>query len=294
MRWTMLSLAALAWCFTAPSRAEEKPILFKLWPGKVPGETGSIGEEKVAGQKPSRRVSDVSDPTLSVFLPAKDKNTGVAVVIAPGGGYNLLAWDHEGEDVATWLNSIGVTGAVLKYRVPRRPDHPKYPLQDAQRAMSIVRSKAKEWNLDPSRIGMMGFSAGGHLACVTATNSDKRAYDPIDDSDRASCRPDFAVLIYPGGIVARGTEQLIPDVRVTKDSPPSFLVVASDDKGSADQTVAMYLALKHAGVPAELHVYSVGGHGFGMRQTKNPVAEWPKRCEEWMRARNILKAEAGK
>src|SRR5262249_20395631 len=155
------------------------------------------------GENPNvKRLTNVSKPTLTVFRPEKDKDTGAAVLIAPGGGYNILAWDLEGEEVAAWLNSIGVTGIVLKYRVPRRPDEPRDkpplgPQQDAQRAMSVVRSKAKEWGIDPKRIGMLGFSAGGHLTAATATNFDKRTYEAIDDTDRVSSRPDFAVLVYP-------------------------------------------------------------------------------------------------
>ncbi|HMC11325.1 MAG TPA: alpha/beta hydrolase, partial [Pirellulaceae bacterium] len=168
-----------------------------LWPGNVPGETPGIGEETTTGNRGSRQVTNVTKPTLSVFRPAKEQNTGVAVIIAPGGGYRFLSWDHEGEDVATWLNKIGVTGIVLKYRVPQRSEHPKHPLADAQRAVSLVRSKAKDWDLDEKKIGLLGFSAGGHLTGVAATSFDRRAYDPIDKTDIASCRPDFAVMVYP-------------------------------------------------------------------------------------------------
>src|SRR5262249_26100288 len=184
----------------------EKPLVLNVWPGKAPGLTGDAGEEKILpqkeGEKPVKRITDVTKPTLTIYRPAKDKDTGAAVLICPGGGYHILAWDLEGEEVATWLNSIGVTGIVLKYRVPRPSDTPKDaqpigPLQDAQRALSLVRSKAGEWKLDPKRIGVLGFSAGGHLSAATATNFDKRAYEAIDDIDKVSSRPDFAVLVYP-------------------------------------------------------------------------------------------------
>jgi acetyl esterase/lipase len=285
---------AIFWALTvaigtaACGRAAEQPAMIDLWPGQVPGETGPAGEEKLTGEKGSRRLTDVSRPTITVFRPAKEKNTGVAVLIAPGGGYNFLAWDHEGEDVAAWLNSIGVTGAVLKYRVPRRPDHPRYPLQDAQRALSLLRSKAPQWGIDPHRVGMLGFSAGGHLTAVTETNSDKRAYEPIDAADQQSCRPDFAVVVYPGGVVNRGSSELVPAVHVTKDAPPTFLIQAGDDRVGVENSVMLYLALKRAGVPAELHVYAAGGHGFGLRPSKLPASQWPKRCEEWLRAQGIL------
>jgi acetyl esterase/lipase len=217
-------------------------------------------------------------------------------VIAPGGGYNVLAWDHEGEEVARWLNTLGVTGVVLKYRIPRRKaDHPKAPLADAQRAVSLLRSKAKEWGLDPHRIGMLGFSAGGHLTVVTATNGDKRAYEPFDEADKFSCRPDFAVAVYPGGVVFKGKGELVPEVLVSKYSPPMFLVHSSDDGVPAENSVMLYLALKRAGVPAELHLYAGGGHGYGLNRSKYaPAAEWPRRCEEWLRARGVLKAGGAK
>ncbi len=183
---------------------------------------------------------------------------------------------------------------MLKYRVPRRPDAPKGAppvgaLQDAQRAISMTRSKAAEWGIDPGRVGMLGFSAGGHLTAWAATNADKRTYEPLDALDAASCRPDFAVLIYPGGLVDRtNPDQLAPEIRVTKATPPCFFAVAYNDPGPLDGSLKMLAALKAAGVPAEAHVYASGGHGFGMRAGEKPHATWPKRCEEWMRAEGFL------
>jgi acetyl esterase/lipase len=284
---------ALILGFVAPSRAADKPLVLELWPGKVPGEPGEVGAEKITGDRGSRRLTNVSRPTITVYRPAKDHDTGAAVLIAPGGGYSILAWDHEGEDVAAWLNSLGVTGVLLKYRVPRRPDwrpdEPSFgPHQDAQRALSLVRSRAKEWGIDPQRIGMLGFSAGGHLTAMTSTKFDRRGYEPVDDADRVSCRPDFAVIIYPGGVVARGTDKLVPAIRVSKETPPAFLAMCSDDRVGVENSVQLYLALQRAGVPAELHVYAVGGHGFGMRPSDKPCSTWPKRCEEWMRVQKTL------
>src|SRR5262249_37025173 len=177
------------------------------WTDKPAGEPGSVGEEKASKTKDGKAIAgltNVSKPTLSVYPAPKDKATGVAVVVCPGGGYNMLAWDHEGEQVARWLNSIGVTAAVLKYRVPRREGTPKgqppvQALMDAQRGLSLVRSKRDEWNLDPHKVGILGFSAGGHLGAWAATNPDQRSYETVDEADHVSCRPDFAVLIYPGG-----------------------------------------------------------------------------------------------
>lgn len=287
--------------FATAATAAEKPLVLDVWPGKVPGETGQIGDEKVLeskpGEKPVKRITNVSKPTLTVFRPAKDKDTGAAVVVCPGGGYNILAWDLEGEEVAAWLNSIGVTGIVLKYRVPRRPDQPKDkpplgPLQDAQRAMSLVRSKAGEWGIDPKRIGILGFSAGGHLAASTSTNFDKRVYEEIDPTDRVSCRPDFAVLVYPAYLASKDT--LSADIRASDKTPPIFFAHAGDDRISAENSVALYLALKRAGVPAELHVYATGGHGFGLRPSDKACSKWPQRCEEWMRNQNLLAPAARK
>jgi acetyl esterase/lipase len=279
--------------------AENTPVL-DVWPGKVPGETGSIGAEKFVeqkpGEKPVKRLTNVSKPTITIYRPAKDKDTGAAVLICPGGGYNILAWDLEGEEVATWLNSIGVTGIVLKYRVPRRPGQPPDkpppgPLQDAQRALSLVRSQAREWHLDPKRVGVLGFSAGGHLAAATALNFDHRSYESMDAVDQESCRPDFAVLIYPGYLAAKNKVELDPDIHVRKDCPPMFLVHASDDRGGPENSVLMYLALKRAGVPAELHIYASGGHGFGLRPSEHPSSTWPERCTAWLRMQGILKHE---
>jgi acetyl esterase/lipase len=500
MKHASLVLAAVLW-LSPSSQAQEKPVVLDVWPGKVPGETGKIGDEKLLDPNPKdkkavMRLTNVSKPTITIFRPKKDKDTGAAVVICPGGGYNILAWDLEGEEVAAWLNSIGVTGIVLKYRVPRRPgdakDKPPIgPLQDAQRAMSLVRSKASEWNIDAKRIGILGFSAGGHLAAATSTNYDKRAYESMDDVDKVSCRPDFAVLVYPAyltakrvaergvdlvvlakdqplqlpsdldekigeriakipavkavdfslsdyvsvpkgqakgeevriivqgwrhdsfmmdkfrfvsgrkfkegekGVALLGNRQadilkkkvgdnvtiegeslkvigifegptgfensflvmplpelqrmklrkgrvtgfsvilkngdekqvkaakeaieglqnekgeslrlaaepisryldkygfadddLAADIRVTKDSPRTFFAHASNDGVKSDNSVQMYLALKRAGVAAELHIYATGGHGFGLRASNQPCSTWPERCGEWLRNQGLLK-----
>ena len=273
-----------------------KPLTVNVWPSKAPGEKGDVGEEKVQESKPGekkvKRITNVTVPTLTVFKPAKDKDTGAAVVIAPGGGYNILAWDLEGEEVAAWLNSIGVTGVVLKYRVPRRADAkggpPPQALMDAQRAISMVRGKAKAWGLDPKRIGMLGFSAGGHLTAWTSTNFDKRAYEALDDVDKISCRPDFAVLIYPAYLLGKTKGELAPDIRVTKETPPTFFAHAGDDPVRPENSTTMYLALKKAGVPAELHIYEKGEHGFGLGGTDPVLSTWPDRLAAWLNERGLL------
>ncbi|WP_165250951.1 alpha/beta hydrolase [Paludisphaera soli] len=277
---------------TSPAEEPRGPLVLDVWPGPAPGEVGSIGPEKYLDVTPIKRLANVSHPTLTVYRPAPDKDTGASVVICPGGGYHILAMDLEGDEVAAWLNTIGVTGIVLKYRVPRRegtPDgeKPIQPLMDVQRAVKIVRSKAAEWKLDPNRIGVLGFSAGGHLSAAASTRFDEPVYPQKDEIDKLSPRPDFAVLIYPGGM-ERLDEADNPVAHVTAETPPMFLAHAGDDNVSPINSVNMYSALKKAGVPAELHIYATGGHGFGLRPSEHPCSTWPRRCEEWLRTSKLL------
>jgi acetyl esterase/lipase len=270
--------------------AADRPTL-KIWPGKAPGETGDIGKEELLpprGSKPVDRIANVSVPMLTLYKPKPEIDTGAAVVVCPGGGYNILAYDLEGTEVCDWLNSIGVTGVLLKYRVPRRKDRPKHeaPLQDAQRALSLTRAHAKEWGIDPKRVGILGFSAGGHLSATTSTNYDRRAYETIDEADRQSCRPDFAVLVYPAYLVEDG--KLTPEIRVDKNTPPIFFAHAHDDRISPENSVRMYLALKEADVKSELHVYVSGGHGFGLRPSEHAASTWPASCAKWLKAIGVL------
>ncbi|GDY21872.1 xylanase [Verrucomicrobiota bacterium] len=282
-----------------PGRAADLGPFTPLWPKTVPGETGGLGEEKdmtsakdgkIAGRA-LIRLGNVSTPGFSVHLPPKDKNTGAAVVVCPGGGYNILALDLEGSEVCEWLNSIGVTGILLKYRVPRRKGVEKHtpPLQDLQRAISTVRARAGEWGIDPQKIGVLGFSAGGHLVATASTQFDKRAYEPQDETDKVSCRPDFAVLVYPAYLTVKEQgDKLSPELTVTPNTPPSFLVQTQDDGVRVESSLFYYLALKNAKVPAELHLYPKGGHGYGLRATELPVTAWPKRAEEWLRSQGWL------
>jgi acetyl esterase/lipase len=281
-------------------------LVVEIWPGKVPDESGNIGPEKllmspkldhkqVEVTEPTQMVTGVTKPTITIHRPAKDKDTGTAMLICPGGGYWNLYWQLEGEEVAAWLNSLGVTGIILKYRVPRRPDEPKgeparRPLQDAQRALSLVRSKGSEWGIAPQRIGMVGFSAGGHLAIATATSFDKRTYEPIDDVDKVSCQPDFAVAVYSGYLKVADKDELAPGLRIPAGTPPIFLAHGGDDIVSPpEHSVLMYLALKRAGVPAELHIYATATHDFGVRASDQPCSTWTESCANWLRHQGFLK-----
>src|SRR5947209_9161531 len=214
------------------------PLVVEIWPGTAPDEIGNIGEERflmspkldrkqVEVTEPTRMITDVTKPTITIYRSARDKETGTAMLICPGGGYWNLYWQLEGEEVADWLNSIGATGIILKYRVPRRPDEPqgepaRRPLQDAQRAVSLVRSRAGEWGIHPERIGIVGFSAGGHLAIAPATSFEQRTYEPVDEVDKISCRPDFAIPVYSGYLKAKDKDELAPDIRVPSGTPPVF------------------------------------------------------------------------
>ena len=303
MRFAAIFLLVTCLCAAEPPVGAEKPLVVEIWPGKVPEESGNIGAERfrmspkldraqVEVTEPTLMVTDVTKPTITVYRPAKDKVTGTAMLICPGGGYWNLYWELEGEEVAAWLNSIGVTGIILKYRVPRRPDEPKdeparRPLQDAQRAVSLVRSKAREWGID--RIGIVGFSAGGHLAIATATNFEKRTYEPIDDIDKISCRPDFAIPVYSGYLKAKDKDELAPGLRIPTGTPPVFLVHGGDDIiSSPEQSLVMYLALKRAGVPAELHIYATATHDFGVRASSHPCSTWTESCAHWLRHQGFL------
>jgi acetyl esterase/lipase len=288
------------------ARADEQPMVIDVWPGEVAGDHGQIGPERIrsvddAPTADAQWITNVSRPTISVFRPPADRNRRVAVIICPGGGYWNLAWDKEGEEVAAWLNSIGITGVVLKYRVPRRPGEPEPlpapgPLLDAQRAIRFVRSQAAAWEIDPERIGIMGFSAGGHLAVMTAISFERPAYAPIDEVDQVSCRPNFAIVAYPGYILTRPDgDELADYIRIPSGTGPMFLVHATDDEepgAPPEQSAALYLALRRAGVAAELHIFAAGRHGFGVRQSDLPVAQWTQRCEEWMVQQGILSAAA--
>ena len=309
MRKTILSLVTLLFV-TVPAFAQDvhyegalsmKPAVeMKLWPGIAPGEkAGTFGAEKAEPGKeamPIIRVHNVTEPSLALFQPAPEKANGTCVIVFPGGGYGILAYNHEGTEVAHWLNSIGVTAVVVKYRVPRRPDLPKHlaPLQDAQRAIRLVRQHAADWKINPDKIGVLGFSAGAHLTLMAATHYDEKVYEPIDDTDKISARPNFAAPIYLAYALGEKIDPkrvdipLEENVRITKQTPPMFLSVCDDDGVGSMGSVHLYIKMKETGIPCELHVFAKGGHGYGMRSDKGPAAEWNILCGKWMKQLGFL------
>ncbi|MCU0913296.1 MAG: alpha/beta hydrolase [Planctomycetes bacterium] len=310
MRFVLMLSLVMTMCGAGAAVGAQEPAVVQVWPGQPPEEPGTIGAEKVRMSPKLERkqvevtesttlVTNVTRPTLTIYRPAKEKDTGTAVLICPGGGYWDLYWQLEGEEVAAWLNSIGVTGIILKYRVPRRPDEIKgeparRPLQDAQRAVSLVRSKAKEWSIGPQQIGMIGFSAGGHLALATATSFERRTYEPVDEVDQTSCRPDFAIAAYSGYLKVKDKDEIAPGFSsIPAGTGPIFLVHGGADIISPpEHSVLMYLALRKAGVPAELHVYATAAHDFSVRPVEHPCAAWTEACANWLRYQGFLKPPA--
>ncbi len=291
----LCSLALLTAAFAAPL----EPIA--LWPGVAPGDTAELPPEadtskpdaNQVGGRSLIRLGNVSKPTITLYPASKEKNTGAAVVVCPGGGYSILALDLEGTEICEWLNSIGVNAVLLKYRVPARKDQPPRlaPLQDAQRALGLVRQKASEWGIDPKRVGILGFSAGGHLAANASNNYETRSYPAIDDADKLSCRPDFAVLIYPAYLTQKDKgDELAPELKITAQTPQTFMAMAQDDPIRVEGPIFYSLALKKEKVPFELHTYPTGGHGYGLRPSEHNVTTWPARVADWMNTRGLLQA----
>jgi acetyl esterase/lipase len=300
-----------------------------IWPGAAPDPqpvagpevAKSSGKDDLIAGKPVVEVDNVSRPTMTVYSPT-GKNTGAAVVVFPGGGYQILAIDLEGTEVCDWLTPKGITCVLLKYRVtdvgpyPKSGPYPESPmaLEDAQRTVGLVRFHAAEWHIDPHKIGVLGFSAGGHLSAAMSTHFTKRLYPPVDAADKESCRPDFAVAIYPGHLsisaaqwdARQGTGKLVvphpahlsiadesialnPDLHVTIQTPPTFLLQAEDDHvDNVNDSLAYYIALKKAGVPVEMHLYAQGGHAFGLRRTSSPITGWPQLVETWLRTIGMI------
>jgi acetyl esterase/lipase len=275
-----------------------------IWPNGAPGaantanapaeaDTTTAKDNLIAG-KPLIRLGNVSVPTITYYAPKNAGGPAPAVVVFPGGGYHILAIDLEGTEVCDWLNDAGIACVLLKYRVPDSGPYPKSPaaLQDAQRAVGLVRQKAKEWNIDPARVGVLGFSAGGHLVAAISTHFDKRLYDRIDAADDLSCRPDFAVVVYPGYLaLSEKNMEANPEINPTAETPPTFIVQAEDDPVHVENATTYFLQLKMAKVPAELHIYAQGGHGYGLRKTKLPVTGWPGLVESWLHTIGVLPAK---
>ncbi len=279
-----------------PAAATE-PIVINLWNGDIPGPPSMTqGEERdltkpedklIAGSR-IIKLGHVSQPQVHVYLPALEKANGGGVVICPGGGFSILAWDLEGTEVANWLNDLGYAAIVLKYRVPTSahgvPGNWQGPVMDAQRALSITRTHAEQWNLKANNIGILGFSAGGQTAALAAVKKGQRLYEPTDQTDAVSCSADFAILIYPAWI-AENDGTLKADYVVDKTTPPMLFVHAADDRVSCLSSVALFTALKKAGVSSELHIFATGGHGYGLRETDLPVTRWTSQAEAWLKQR---------
>jgi acetyl esterase/lipase len=304
----MSLLAASAQVAAAQNAWQPSPghTQIPIWPGKVPDAqlvkepevsgvvvNDATGKPRLVGGRPWIYVNRVSKPTMTIYSPG-GRNTGAAIVVFPGGGYNVLAIDLEGTEICDWLTSKGITCVLLKYRVPCVKTGPYRDcltaLQDAQRTIGLVRYNAAKWRLDPHKIGVIGFSAGGHMVVTTSTHFDKRLYPVVDAADKESCRPDFAIALYPGHIAVPETKfAMNPDIRVTKSTPPTFLLQAEDDPvDPVENTIVYHDALRKAGVPVELHLYAKGGHAFALRRTGFPINGWPQLAENWLKTIGMI------
>jgi acetyl esterase/lipase len=296
--WTTSLFAQQSGWLPSPSH-----VTLPVWPAAAPSPSGTpanplpeadltTAKDNLIAGRPVVRLGNVSVPTLTLY-PAKGAASGFgpAVVVFPGGGYNILAIDLEGTEVCDWLNSAGITCVLLKYRVPNSGPFPKSAaaLQDAQRALGLVREHATEWGINPKSVGVLGFSAGAHLAAALSTHYDRRLYDAMDAADKLSCRPDFAVIVYPGYLaLADKNFAPNPEINPTADTPPTFIVQAEDDTVHVENSTVYFMQLKNAKVPAELHIYSQGGHGYGLRRTELPVTTWPQAVETWLHTIGVL------
>ncbi|MDR3262347.1 MAG: alpha/beta hydrolase [Tannerella sp.] len=276
------------------SYANAQERIVKLFPEGVPGESTPM--EEIADESGNRvaketvlRITNVSEPTITIYEASEELASGSAMIVCPGGGYNLLAYDLEGDEVCLWLNELGITAILLKYRVPRREGKEKHeaPLQDLQRAISYVRANANHLNIDSDRIGVMGFSAGAHLAVMACNSFDKRTYPLVDKVDKTSCRPNFCLLVYPAYLEGENF-QPAPEIQVSSKTPQTMLIQSEDDRSFINSSLFYYYALKEAGVPAWMHLYSKGGHGYGLRDTGAVVNSWPDRAEDWFREIGVI------
>ncbi len=260
--------------------AQEK-VTIKLWPGTVPGENGAKHEPVVTDDTSGdvTRITDITDPAIIVFPANANNNNGAGIVVCPGGGYSILAIDKEGYEIAEWLNKLGFTAAVLQYRVPKKQEG---ALQDVQRAIRIMRSNADKWNLKPDKLGVMGFSAGGSLSARASTLYNTSTYPKVDEKEQLSCRPDFALLIYPAYLDQGENRSLTPELKVDSNTPPAFIFQTADDR-LGNSSLVYTTALRDAKVPVELHLMSEGGHGYGMRTGNTAAETWPALAEIWLK-----------
>lgn len=283
----------------SPDPAVGLTRVIELWPGLAPGDQESLVAEqdltkphdRLVGGKPVVRITHVTKPTIALYRPPRERANGTAMLVCPGRRYDVLAMDLEGTEVCHWLNSLGVTGALLKYRTPRRPGLAKHAaaFQDAQRAIGLLRQRAKEFGIVPNRIGVLGFSAGGHLAAVLGSQDERRSYAVVDEADATSCRPNFSVLIYPSYLMGEEqADRVASKLAPTTTTPPTFLAMTQDDPVRVETVLFYAVALRKAKVPFELNVYPRGGHAYGLRPAKDYVMTWPRRVEDWMRSRALL------
>lgn len=293
MKIPLPALALASAVLTMPllsAAAPREPI--PLWPGGVPGEAElKLPAESIElkGEAQIQIMSNVSQPSLTIY-PADEPN-GTAVLVCPGGGYNILAYSHEGTEVCEWLNSLGITAGLLKYRVPRRENLAKHeaPLQDVHRAIGMMRSHAKEWKIAPDRLGILGFSAGGHLAAMSLTSDGKRTYETDAKYDAVDCIPNFAVLLYPAYLTdEKDPDKLSAELVITEKTGPTFLAVAHDDSKFVEGSARFYLEMKKKERPCELHIFAKGGHGFGLKNTQEEIRQWPALAGKWMDAMGLL------
>lgn len=296
-RWfpVLVGVVLAAQCALAAYEPDE---IIDIWPDLAPGETtkntGEVLPRRENENPPATRIAGITQPRLHVFKPPAGKNFGTAVLIFPGGGYNYVVGDKEGSEAAEWLNGLGITAFVVHYRTRPKVNAANAPLwlrpvQDGQRALSLVRQRAKEWGLKPDQIGVMGFSAGGQAAALVATRFSPRDYAALDEIDNVSCRPNFCVLVYPWQIADEKIGGLIEAVTVTKATPPTLLVHAHDDGATSLGSVYFYTAMKKLGLPCELHIYESGGHGYGMRPAQGmPIHTWTDRVTDWLKQRKII------
>ncbi|MBN1974019.1 MAG: alpha/beta hydrolase [Sedimentisphaerales bacterium] len=273
-------------CFAGAGKMDNA-ITMRIWPEKALGENAGVETER---NEPSRgdgviRVSNITDPTIIVFKAKQAQEKTPSVIICPGGGYNYLSFNKEGTVIADWLNSLGITAVVLKYRAPNQREN---AFKDIQRALRVVRHNTEEFGIDPNQIGVMGFSAGAHLSARLSGDFKNKSYEQVDEKDALSCRPDFTILLYPAYLVDR-QNSLQPDIKISPENPRTFIIQTQDDSIGVENSIYYYAALKKAGVQSELHLFPTGGHGYGMNPGENhAVSQWPKLCEQWLRQTGII------